>query len=236
MYQSQIELALQLICQSPGNENRPRIRLLLSDAANFKEAFVGHVSAVIANRSPPVETRETFRMKKCRRCSKLATLHITELREGEATAIHLCETCAKDYLSQAEESATTPEEFVPDEEVAEVEADVSGVDDRVCPSCGITFREFRTQGRLGCPHDYVEFESDLIPLIENIHGETQHCGKLPRRAPDSSRRQHHLIRLRNELKLAVEEENYETAAKLRDEIQSIDVQVQGRDTIDAAED
>jgi protein arginine kinase activator len=165
-------------------------------------------------------------MKKCRRCSKPATLHITELRQGEATEIHLCETCAKDYLSQAED-VSTPDLDIQFDQLEENEpSEVSEIDDRVCPSCGITFREFRTQGRLGCPHDYVEFESDLIPLIENIHGETQHCGKLPRRAPDSSRKQHQLIRLRSELKIAVEEENYETAARLRDEIQEVESQLQ----------
>lgn len=168
-------------------------------------------------------------MKKCRRCSKPATLHITELRQGEATEIHLCETCAKDYLSQAEEMSTPDSDLQFDQLEEGDQPEVSGMDDRVCPNCGITFREFRTQGRLGCPHDYVAFESDLIPLIENIHGETQHCGKLPRRAPDSSRRQHQLIRLRSELKLAVEEEDYETAARLRDEIQEVETQLQGND-------
>ena len=168
-------------------------------------------------------------MKKCRRCSKPATLHITELRQGEATEIHLCETCAKDYLSQAEEAAAPSSDFE-FEQLGEGEAqDVAGVDDRVCPNCGISFKEFRTQGRLGCPHDYVEFETDLLPLIENIHGETQHCGKLPRRAPDSSRRQHQLIRLRSELKAAVEDEDYEQAARLRDEIQEIESQLQSSD-------
>jgi protein arginine kinase activator len=180
--------------------------------------------------SSAVETRETFRMKKCRRCSKSATLHITELRQGEATEIHLCETCAKDYLSQAEEASTPDGDLQFDQLEENDQPEISGIDDRVCPNCGITFREFRTQGRLGCPHDYVVFESDLIPLIENIHGETQHCGKLPRRAPDSSRKQHQLIRLRSELKLAVEDEDYETAARLRDEIQEVESQLQGNDT------
>ena len=166
-------------------------------------------------------------MKKCRRCSKPATLHITELRQGEATEIHLCESCAKDYLSQAEEMST-PDSYLQFDQLDESDQpEVSGMDDRVCPNCGITFREFRSQGRLGCPHDYVAFETDLIPLIENIHGETQHCGKLPRRAPDSSRRQHQLIRLRSDLKLAVEEEDYETAARLRDEIQEVEAQLKG---------
>lgn len=169
-------------------------------------------------------------MKKCRRCSKSATLHITELRQGEATEIHLCETCAKDYLSQAEEVSTPDVDLQFDQLEENEQPETSEIDDRTCPNCGITFREFRTQGRLGCPHDYVEFESDLIPLIENIHGEIQHCGKLPRRAPDSSRKQHQLIRLRSELKLAVEDEDYETAARLRDEIQEVESQLQGNDS------
>ncbi|MHC4877100.1 MAG: UvrB/UvrC motif-containing protein [Planctomycetota bacterium] len=160
-------------------------------------------------------------MKKCRQCSKPATLHITEVRKGEATEIHLCETCAKDYLQTPE-----PPEDVADfefDKLPEVEDDsLEGVDDRVCPNCGITFKDFRSQGRLGCPHDYVEFASDLNALLENIHGENQHCGKLPRRAPDSSRQQHQLIRLRSELKTAIENENYEVAARLRDEIQSLE--------------
>ena len=71
----------------------------------------------------------------------------------------------------------------------------------------------------------MEFETDLIPLLQNIHGEVQHCGKLPRRAPDSSRRQHELLQLRNELKVAVDEEDYERAARLRDEIQAIEDQI-----------
>ncbi|MBI1313862.1 DNA helicase UvrBC [bacterium] len=169
-------------------------------------------------------------MKKCRQCSKPATLHITEVRKGEATEIHLCESCAKDYLQTPEPPADSPD-FEFDKLVEADDESLEGIDDRICPNCGITFKEFRSQGRLGCPHDYVEFASDLNALLENIHGETQHCGKLPRRAPDSSRRQHQLIRLRSELKSAIEGENYETAARLRDEIHSIEQSLQsGQDS------
>ena len=54
-------------------------------------------------------------------------------------------------------------------------AESSEVDQQTCPSCGISFKEFRSQGRLGCPHDYIAFQSELLPLLENIHGETQPC-------------------------------------------------------------
>ena len=96
------------------------------------------------------------------------------------------------------------------------------LDQKVCPNCGIAFKEFRAQGRLGCPHDYVVFEKDLLPLLENIHGETAHVGKIPKRSPQASQMQFQLMKLRNELRLCVEEERYEDAARIRDSIRQIE--------------
>ncbi len=78
----------------------------------------------------------------------------------------------------------------------------------------------------------MAFEAELLPLLENIHGETEHTGKFPRRAPESSRRQFELVRLRNKLRSAVEAESYEEAARLRDEISDLE----SASTNDAAED
>ena len=155
---------------------------------------------------------------KCGRCSKPAVLHITELRQGEVQALHLCEGCAKEYLSHAQPSKqdgisdSGPE---PEDSLDELEL-------QVCPNCGIAFKEFRAQGRLGCPHDYVVFEDELLPLLENIHGETTHVGKIPKRSPQSSQIQFKLIKLRNELRSSVEEERYEDAARIRDSIRQLE--------------
>lgn len=158
-------------------------------------------------------------MKKCGRCSKPAVLHITELRQGEVQALHLCEACAKEYLSQSpDEQAESSSDEIPPVSGAELDE----IDQQVCPNCGISFKEFRSGGRLGCSHDYTVFENELLPLLENIHGETEHCGKVPKRAPDSSQRQYRLIKLRGELRSAIEAERYEDAARLRDEILSIE--------------
>jgi protein arginine kinase activator len=165
-------------------------------------------------------------MKKCGRCSKPAVLHITELRHGEVQALHLCESCAKDYLSQA---PTEPAEEPPLGVTSDSEDDQDEMDQRICPSCGISFKEFRAAGRLGCPHDYIAFEDQLLPLLENIHGETKHCGKIPKRAPDSSQQQFRLIKLRSELRAAVEEERYEDAARLRDEIRQAEPKPAGEE-------
>ncbi len=163
-------------------------------------------------------------MKQCRRCSKPATLHITEMREDEVHELHLCETCYQEYLEYSEH----PDESDSDDESPEIAIELDedqtleDLDQTACPNCGISFREFRSQGRLGCPHDYTEFENELLPLLENIHGETQHCGKLPTRAADSSRQQYELIRLRKDLQQAVASEDYESAAQLRDAIVSLE--------------
>ena len=103
----------------------------------------------------------------------------------------------------------------------------SPADKQVCPICQITFLEFRNSGRLGCPYDYEVFRDELMPLLENIHGETRHSGKVPRRAPRNTQQQTTLIQLRNELKRAVAAEDYEAAARLRDKIKGIELE-QGR--------
>lgn len=169
-------------------------------------------------------------MKKCGRCSKPAVLHITEIREGEVQALHLCEGCAKEYLSTSEAGGPPTETATAEAgEGGEDSGESSEVDQQTCPSCGITFKEFRSQGRLGCPHDYIAFQNELLPLLENIHGETQHVGKVPKRAPQASQHQFKLVRLRSRLKAAVDEEMYEEAARLRDEIQQIETSLGGGD-------
>ncbi len=70
------------------------------------------------------------------------------------------------------------------------------------------------------PHDYVCFQAQLEPLIMNIHGESEHVGKRPRAAAGGSEKRTQLIRLRREMKEAIDEEHYERASALRDEIRN----------------
>ena len=101
-------------------------------------------------------------------------------------------------------------------------------DKQSCPNCNITFLESRNSGRLGCPYDYEVFRDELMPLLENIHDETRHSGKVPKRAPRNSQQQTTLIQLRNEQKRMIAEEKYEEAARIRDKIRSIEHEQQWR--------
>lgn len=159
-------------------------------------------------------------MKKCRRCAKTATLHITEIRDGKAAVVHLCEGCARDYLNQsspAQSEAGSESLSKLDELIAESQESPA-----VCPNCGIAFNEFREQGRFGCPHDYTEFHDELIPLLENIHEDTKHVGKRPKSTLIGTEDQGRLIQLRSAQQKAIECEDYEQAARLRDEIASLE--------------
>jgi protein arginine kinase activator len=156
---------------------------------------------------------------KCNKCSKAATMHITEfVTQEEFDEHHLCEECAQKYLYEP------PKKGGPKVQVADVDEgeEFGALNQKECPICGIKFVEFRNSGRLGCPHDYQEFRDELLPLLENIHGETRHAGKTPRRLPQTKQAQSELIQLRKQLHQAVTREAYEDAAGIRDRIRQLE--------------
>ena len=159
---------------------------------------------------------------KCQHCEKPATFHITELTGNEPQEFHLCEDHAKQYLSAPEEAESTPPTLAgvlaKQLKIGQTAEELAKLDQKACPVCGITFYEFRHQGRLGCPHDYVFFEAELEPLLVNIHGDKSHSGKEPRMGQHNTDDQTELIRLRREMQNAVEREDYELASRLRDSI------------------
>jgi len=169
---------------------------------------------------------------KCQQCEKPATFHITELTGPEPQELHLCEGCAKSYLTQGESAApvapTLANVLAKQLQIGKAAEELAKLDQRACPICGITFFEFRNQGRLGCPHDYVFFEKELTPLVANIHGETRHAGKRPRGHEAGTDQQTELIRLRREMEEAKQKEHYERAAKIRDQIRDLEQKVKQR--------
>ena len=162
----------------------------------------------------------------CNECEKPATFHITELMSDEPQEIHLCEEHARDYLRPSEsEQAGVPTVGFPDVfpdqlKVGQTAEELARLDQQSCPVCGITFYEFRNKGRLGCPHDYECFEAELEPLIMNIHGDIEHKGRRPTRKIGGNPTD--LIRMRREMQLAIDQEEYERASELRDEIRRLE--------------
>ncbi|MEK6701712.1 MAG: UvrB/UvrC motif-containing protein [Planctomycetota bacterium] len=168
---------------------------------------------------------------KCDQCDNEATVHEVTVREGEKVERHLCEQCAV-QVGIASESSQNPIEILkmivepPGTRQAKAAA---------CPTCGLTFEDFRTGGLLGCANCYESFEARLLPLIERAHeGGLQHTGKIPTRlcgqAETSKRRvlaalieerAHRAATIRKQLEDAVKSEQYERAAQLRDALQKL---------------
>lgn len=152
----------------------------------------------------------------CKYCSNPATIHLTDLVGGEKKVTHLCKQCAeaKKMLKQADVDLPGLLQGLISKHIGKEAEELSSL---VCPDCGIRYMDFRAQGRLGCPNDYVHFRKGLEPLIDKIHRMKKHLGKCPGNSvPISETHLNDIIRLRQELKSAIESEAYEQAAKIRD--------------------
>ncbi len=160
----------------------------------------------------------------CDNCgSNEAVVHLTQIVNNQMSTHRLCEKCAAE---KGLESAPEPVNFPLTDFLAQMGSDsatsVSSTAES-CPFCGLTFADFRETGRLGCPQCYETYQAHLQKLLRRVHGGTQHVGKvyLPP-DPSQTERQHRLDGLRRKLNRAVESEDFERAAELRDEIRALD--------------
>ena len=163
---------------------------------------------------------------KCQRCPKQATVAITEVLGDERfEELNFCEDCAKRYLADGDAPAAPPPKAAHATAAGAAKAAAALVADpaeKQCEACGVKFVEFRNTGRLGCPHDYDQFREELLPLLDSIHGDVRHAGKSPRKKPLAQSTQLELAGLRKRLQRAIDDEAYEAAAKLRDQIRRLE--------------
>jgi protein arginine kinase activator len=147
---------------------------------------------------------------------------MTERVGGKRREVHLCQNCAKKAGLPMPEAPVNLalDGVVQSLIVAYVGELVGELAELSCPDCGIKFMEFRASGQLGCPQDYRVFSRGLLPLIQQVHGATRHVGKGAKQRPGALLR----LRLRSQLREAIEREDYEQAARIRDELRLKDLQ------------
>lgn len=151
----------------------------------------------------------------CQKCKKhTATVHLTDLVKGEKRERHLCENCAANEGVAVKQQVSINDvlnTFLMSQPSAAELAKLT------CPECGLTFVEFRNQGVLGCPNDYDVFSEALEHVIERAQdGQNTHRGKTPGEVVRIDPIQQERLRLQRELREAVESEDYEQAARIRD--------------------
>ncbi len=170
----------------------------------------------------------------CERCKQReATVHLTEIIRNEKTEVHLCDHCARDMGLSSHGggfSLTVSDmmSFLDAKEMTDM------VDSNTCATCGWTLIDYKRTGKLGCADCYSFFKESLTPILAGYHGSTYHIGKMPLKYIEhrKSKGMIDVVRSKNVatlslhdlekmLEIAVQNENYEEAAKLRDEIKRL---------------
>ena len=157
----------------------------------------------------------------CQECGKdVATVHLTEIEKGVQHEVHLCDACAQ--KKGVVGKVPSLQELLGGMIQQQIKA--LGEEGKTkCPFCGISFGQFRTKGRLGCPNDYEVFYKHLQPIVEKLQGgASQHRGRVPSRLEAGVSREMKLRELRSMLEDVVKKEDYEAAARIRDEIRQLE--------------
>ncbi|MBP7668977.1 MAG: UvrB/UvrC motif-containing protein [Candidatus Eisenbacteria bacterium] len=162
---------------------------------------------------------------KCQTCNQAeAVVHIKEMRNDKVTELHLCERCAREkgfqsMLGQGKASLASQFIWMAENLYPNANAQMGGVQ---CPECGLPYSEFLQGGRLGCPECYASFAAQLKPILRRVHGAMRHVGKAPGKDGRLFERRQRVQKLHEDLERAIEREEYERAATLRDEIRGLE--------------
>ncbi len=160
---------------------------------------------------------------KCQICGKQpAKVHYTEMKDDEVIQLRLCEQCAQEKGFTKIEAQTDfsfsgilggmTDEAMPGEE--EEDSPVG------CTQCGLTYRQFKSSGRLGCGGCYQTFAIPLRPLLKRIHKSDRHIGKTVGE-PKIAQSRREIRELKKSLNECIDREDFEEAATLRDRIREL---------------
>ena len=156
----------------------------------------------------------------CDICHKnIATVHLTEVTNDQVVEIHICQNCAQ----------AKTEEVGGQLNISYFLGGLSGISkpqdeskEIKCPFCGLSFSGFQKKGRLGCGQCYKVFRVQIIPLIKKIHSSARHVGKTPLKESKKTISGNTLEEFKKSLIRAIQLEEYEEAARIRDKIKELE--------------
>jgi len=171
----------------------------------------------------------------CDECRKNpATVHVTRIINGKKQEAHLCEECARGR-EEMKGNMFTPfsindllASFLDMGQPSPQQMAFESVKVPKCSRCGMTYNDFKKVGRLGCSHCYKAFRNELAPVLRRVHGSVQHGGKYPKVSGAQLMTRRRIEKLKADLNRAIQEEAFEQAAKLRDQIRELEKMGQPR--------
>ena len=178
----------------------------------------------------------------CQKCKKNnATIHYRENINGKVTEYSLCADCAAELERDGVIKFENPfSNFMRDDifDFASVlpsfftslnHALGSGETKR-CPVCGSTFNDIARTGHIGCPQCYETFADELAATVNQLHGTSKPQGRIPKRFGEKQNREAEINSLKEEQKKAIEAQEFEKAAELRDKIKALEAEVNSANT------
>ncbi len=165
----------------------------------------------------------------CQECGKkVATLHFTKIINGEKSEVHFCESCAREKgeLIPGTTNGFSIHNLISGlldfEQHSQSTLNSTNNPSLHCEECGLSYAQFSKIGRFGCSSCYQSFTDRLDPLLRRVHGNTVHVGKVPRRSGSDIQAKREVDRLKKELKDCIEQEEFEIAASIRDQIRQLE--------------
>lgn len=164
----------------------------------------------------------------CEKCGKEeASVHLTRIINGKKEEIHLCEECAKKSsqlnIDENNLSFQSLLSGILNHNLSNQESSMfnNNDDDLICDNCGMTYQKFTEHGLFGCEECFDAFNEKLDSLFKRIHGNLRHTGKRPISFQEKLETKSEINKLKAEMQTAVEKENFEKAAEIRDKIHAI---------------
>jgi protein arginine kinase activator len=171
----------------------------------------------------------------CDFCKKnKATIHLIRVQNDNVEKVNICASCAGDFSFFSEEdfykdlTKILYKIFKADEAQPDSKRELMNLKNleirknRSCPFCGMDLKNIKKLGKMGCPNCYSEFKNILLPIIKAIHKNIEHKGKIPENTSGQIKLEKSIRDLRNRLKREIFVENFEEAARIRDEIKQLE--------------
>ena len=171
----------------------------------------------------------------CEDCGiRPAKFHLMTIINGDRVERNLCPACMARHQKQLpgldfSNLAGILNSILENKTAAEQESRDSTYDDLVCEQCGMTYGEFQKCGMLGCAACYQAFKTPMAALLQRVHGNTQHAGRVPGGVRSGTSIRMNIDRLKQKLQKAIQDEEYEQAAKLRDAIRALTIQLERKE-------
>ena len=161
---------------------------------------------------------------RCEYCNEAeATIHLTQVIEGEVKKLNLCQVCAQENGIDLNSPISITDVLLglgSQQAGSGTKTDLSEFD-LSCSRCQMTRAEFKKRARLGCPECYNAFMGELSAITMAMHHSRQHVGKIPARQGNEARMTAQIAALQKDIETAIAKEQYEVAANLRDKIRSL---------------